>query len=135
MFAAKIPKNEDERADMTVAIARAIASGADPFDEVAGRALEARLQARARNPGAAMNHMLAIGASPDRTEALAQIAVPTLVIHGSDDLSVPIEHGRATAAAIPDAALLVIEGMGHAIPIFARQRLVEAILKHTAAAA
>ena len=133
-FATKTPENEEERVEVTVAIARAIASGADPFDEVAVRALDARLQARARNPSAATNHMLAVAASPDRTEALAQIAAPTLVIHGSDDLSLPVEHGRATTAAIPGAALLIVEGMGHAIPIFARQRLVDAILEHTAAA-
>ena len=133
-FASKIPQNDEERAEMTVAIARAIASGADPFDEVAVRALDTRLRARERNPGAATNHMLAVAASPDRTEALARIAAPTLVVHGNDDLSVPLEHGRATAAAIPGAELFVIEGMGHAIPIFARQRLVEAILTHTAAA-
>ena len=122
----------EERIEATVNIARMLAGGRDPFDEAVTRMLEARLWARARNPDAGMNHILAVSASKDRMEGLAGLAIPTLVIHGTDDLSLPLPHGRATAEAIPGARLLVIEGMGHALPIFARQQLVDAILDHTA---
>jgi pimeloyl-ACP methyl ester carboxylesterase len=130
-FAAEAPRTAEERIEAGVSIARALAGGGDPFDEAAARELQTRLTARERNPDAAMNHILAVRASKDRMEALAYIAIPTLVIHGTEDLSLPLPHGRATADAIPDSRLLEIEGMGHAIPVFARQRIVGAILEHT----
>jgi pimeloyl-ACP methyl ester carboxylesterase len=44
---------------------------------------------------------------------LAEITVPTLVIHGTADRIVPVEVGRAVAAAIPGAELVLLEGAGH----------------------
>jgi pimeloyl-ACP methyl ester carboxylesterase len=42
--------------------------------------------------------------------------MPCLVIHGAEDSLVNVSGGRATAAAIPDAELLVVDGMGHDLP-------------------
>ena len=42
--------------------------------------------------------------------------MPTLVIHGADDPLVRVTGGEATAAAIPGAELVVIDGMGHDLP-------------------
>jgi pimeloyl-ACP methyl ester carboxylesterase len=55
----------------------------------------------------------AIVASPDRTEGLRGVRVPTVVIHGTKDPLVNHSGGEATAAAIPGATLLSIPGMGH----------------------
>jgi 3-oxoadipate enol-lactonase len=44
---------------------------------------------------------------------LAEIGVPTLVLHGADDPLVRVENGRHLAAAIPGAELVVYEGVGH----------------------
>jgi pimeloyl-ACP methyl ester carboxylesterase len=52
-------------------------------------------------------------ASGDRTRLLESLDVPTLVIHGTDDTLCDVSGGRATAAAIPGAELVLIEGMGH----------------------
>lgn len=60
--------------------------------------------------------LLAIGCSPDRTPALAQLDLPTLVVHGESDPLVTPSGGRATAAAIPGAELRMIPGMGHDVP-------------------
>lgn len=46
-------------------------------------------------------------------DRLAEVAVPTLVIHGSDDKIVPLEGGRALAAGIPHSKLVIVEGAGH----------------------
>lgn len=113
---------------------RALSGSGEPFDEAAIRAREERVQSRARNPDAAQNHALAVGASPDRFEPLRKLSVPTLVIHGSEDPILPLPHGRATAEAIPRAKLLVIEGMGHDLPEHARKQIARAILEHTARA-
>ena len=58
---------------------------------------------------------LATMAAGDRRAALAEIALPCLVIHGSDDALIPPDAGREIAALIPGAELEVIEGMGHVI--------------------
>ena len=54
--------------------------------------------------------------SGDRTAQLRSIDVPALVIHGADDRMCDVSGGRATAAAIPGAELVVIDGMGHDLP-------------------
>jgi pimeloyl-ACP methyl ester carboxylesterase len=43
----------------------------------------------------------------------AEVAVPTLVIHGSDDRIVPLEGARALAEGIPNSKLVIIDGAGH----------------------
>ena len=71
----------------------------------------------------------------DRTEALKQVRVPTLVIHGEVDPLVTLSGGQATGAAIPGAELLVIPGMGHDLPPEATPRIVEAIVANVRKAA
>jgi len=46
-------------------------------------------------------------------EALRRVSAPTLVLHGERDALIPVESGRATAAAIPGARLIVYPGVGH----------------------
>jgi pimeloyl-ACP methyl ester carboxylesterase len=60
--------------------------------------------------------LLAILTAPDRTAALAELDMPATVVHGSADRLVHVSGGRATAAAIPGAELVVIPGMGHDLP-------------------
>jgi pimeloyl-ACP methyl ester carboxylesterase len=64
---------------------------------------------------------------------MADLAVPALVLHGSDDPFFPPGHGRALAAAIPGARLVVLPGMGHEAPPLATwDVVVPEILRHTA---
>lgn len=63
----------------------------------------------------------------DRTERLRAVRVPALVVHGSADPLVDVSGGEATAAAIPDAELLLIEGLGHDLPPGVWPRLADAI--------
>ena len=55
-------------------------------------------------------------------------------MHGLSDRMVHVSGGRATAAAIPGAELLLVDGMGHDLPPELYETLVEAI-DHTAAKA
>ena len=68
------------------------------------------------NLGAPLQHQASVAATRPRTAALATLAVPTLVVHGTDDDVMPFEHGRRLAAMIPDAAHLWLEGVGHVFP-------------------
>jgi pimeloyl-ACP methyl ester carboxylesterase len=60
--------------------------------------------------------LVAILAASSRLERLKDVRVPTLVIHGTDDVLVPVGNGRLVAKAVPGARLIEIEGMGHDVP-------------------
>jgi pimeloyl-ACP methyl ester carboxylesterase len=48
------------------------------------------------------------------TYPLEEIAVPVLVVHGTEDRLVPfMQHGKLLAARIPGAQLLAVEGGEH----------------------
>ncbi|WP_219825746.1 alpha/beta fold hydrolase [Nonomuraea typhae] len=87
---------------------------------------------RAFDPGGTARQLAAILTSGDRTERLAGLAVPTLVLHGEDDALIPVAAGRATAAAVPGARLVTFPGMGHDLPRPLWPRIVDEITKHTA---
>jgi len=54
---------------------------------------------------------------PDSIDLLPQIAVPTLVVAGSDDQLIPLAESRAMASAIPHAHFAVIPAAGHLAPL------------------
>jgi DNA-binding winged helix-turn-helix (wHTH) protein/alpha-beta hydrolase superfamily lysophospholipase len=51
----------------------------------------------------------------DVSHLVAQVAVPTLVLHSRADARVPFEHGIALARAIPRARLVALESKNHLI--------------------
>ena len=83
--------------------------------------------ARGINPPGVMRQMLAVLTQPDRTRDLRSLKLPALVIHGTADRMVHVSGGRATAHAIPGAELLLVQGMGHDLPVDLFPHFVEAI--------
>jgi pimeloyl-ACP methyl ester carboxylesterase len=75
---------------------------------------------------------LTVHAELDTTAYETGVRVPTLVIHGADDPLIQVSGGHATAAAIADAELLVINGMGHELPRQLWPQVVERISSHIA---
>ena len=71
--------------------------------------------ARARDALSPFHHAAAVAASPDRIALVRRIPAPTLVIHGTDDPCLPLEHGRFLAETVPHARLLTLD-MGHMLP-------------------
>jgi pimeloyl-ACP methyl ester carboxylesterase len=117
--------------EYVVADAQALAGPARPFDEVRMRALVVRDVERARSIASVQNHGLLSGGEPSRRR-LGALAVPTLVVHGTADPLFPLEHGQALANRIPGARLLVLPGAGHGLERADWDRVVAAILAHTA---
>ena len=76
----------------------------------------------------------AILASGSRKERLRGVRAPTLVIHGTVDPLVHPAGGKDTAASIPGAKLVMIEKMGHALPMQMWPQIIDAIDKHVHAA-
>ena len=109
--------------------------GSFPEDEARDRDRAERIYARGLNPAGVGRQLRAILASGNRKERLRQVKAPTLVIHGTVDPLVRPEGGKDTAASIPGAKLLMIEGMGHAIPVPMWPRIIDAIATHAKGAA
>ena len=82
---------------------------------------------RGLSPAGTMRQLAAIVASGNRTKELGRIKAPTLVVHGTKDKMIRVSGGKATARAIPDARLDLIDGMGHDLPRGVWPRLVDGI--------
>jgi pimeloyl-ACP methyl ester carboxylesterase len=108
--------------------------GRFPEDEALDRARAERTFERGLNPAGAGRQLRAVLASGSRKERLHSVRAPTLVIHGTVDPLVPPANGKDTAASIPGAKLLMIEGMGHALPIPMWPEVIDAIDRHAHAA-
>ena len=85
-------------------------------NEEAERAYRERSYRRAWHPGASERQFKAAVRSGSRADALRQLDVAALVIHGSLDTLIGPDAGRRTAELIAGAELLEIEGMGHELP-------------------
>jgi pimeloyl-ACP methyl ester carboxylesterase len=106
---------------------RVIGSPGFEFDEAGLRERAGLSFDRAYDPAGVARQLAAILTTPDRTRDLGKLDVPALVVHGAHDQLVDVSGGRATAAAIPGAELIVVEGMGHDLPRDVWPQLVDAI--------
>jgi len=86
------------------------------------------------DPKANIRQFAAMAENGDRTQLLAEIRCPSLVIHGADDPLIPVQGGQHTAECIENAELYVIDGMGHDIPEQLVPSLAARIARHCGAA-
>ncbi len=100
--------------DGVVEIYRQLTGSRFPFNEKDFREKLKPVIEHGNNPFSL--HGAAVGASPDRTSRLHEIKVPTLVIHGTEDAILPLDHGLAVADGITDSKRMIMEGVGHEIP-------------------
>ena len=129
------PPTREERIELAMSIHRVLAGAGDQLDNATERARAERSVDRAYYPLGVGRQLVAILAAKSRLERLRQLRVPTLVIHGIDDILVPVENGRLVADAVPGARLIEIEGMGHDVPRRAWPTVVDAIAAIAAQAA
>ena len=73
----------------------------------------ARAEQEGASPGAALD-LLEMNLAIDVRPLLAQVRVPTAVLHATSDPVVRVGNGRALAAAIPGARLVEVPGEDHA---------------------
>jgi pimeloyl-ACP methyl ester carboxylesterase len=112
------------------ALMKVLRGPAFPEDEAFDTARAIRAFERGLNPPGVARQFAAILASGSRKERLASLRVPTLVIHGDADPLVPVECGIDVAQTVPDAQLVVLEGMAHSLPTALWTRMVDAIDAH-----
>lgn len=94
------------------------------LDSVFGAQWDRAGGSQASNTG---RHFCAIIATPSREDGLAELGVPTLVVHGTEDPLITPSGGERTASLIPGAELILIEGMGHDLPPIFTERIAQAI--------
>ena len=112
--------------DGVVEIYRQLTGSRFPFNEHEFREKLKPIIEHGNNPFAL--HGAAVGASPDRTSRLHEIKVPALIIHGTEDAILPLDHGIAVADGIRDSKRLIMEGVGHEIPEELIPEIVKAII-------
>jgi pimeloyl-ACP methyl ester carboxylesterase len=113
--------------DFAVRNGETIGSPGYPWPPGALRERAAAEYARAFNPTGSARQMGAIRADGDRTQRLAKLNIPAVVLHGAVDPLVKPFGGEATAAAIPGAELRIVPGMGHDLPPALHDLFIDAI--------
>ncbi|MBV9212835.1 MAG: alpha/beta hydrolase [Actinobacteria bacterium] len=134
LFLRRPGEGREAAVSRTVKVFKAIGSRGLPNDLELIREVAERSYDRDHDPSGPGRQLAAILASGNRTGELRRITAPTTVIHGTDDRMVAPSGGRATARAIPDARVVVIDGMGHDLPRAAWPRIVDAIVSNAARA-
>jgi len=130
MLMAPPPATKEEYFERFAQTWKVLRAGSFPQDEALDRARAERTFERGLNPAGVGRQLRAILASGNRKKRLGSVTAPTLVIHGTIDPLVRPEAGKDTAASIPGAKLLMIEGMGHALPIPMWPQIIDAIDNH-----
>jgi pimeloyl-ACP methyl ester carboxylesterase len=110
------PRGRDAAVERAVKTFGVIGSPGYPFEEERIRQIAGRSYDRGHSAAGVLRQLHAVTASGDRTKALRGVRVPATVIHGTRDVLVRPAGGRATARAIPNARMKLIDGMGHDLP-------------------
>ncbi|MCR8630431.1 alpha/beta fold hydrolase [Paenibacillus radicis (ex Xue et al. 2023)] len=122
--------DEEMVANYLVAGSGLLSGSNHKFDEMRAYKQVRKEIKRANNLLSMFNHALLKG--DDSFEGkLKRIKVPVLVIHGTEDIILPYEHGLALVNEIPNATLLTLEGTGHEIHFNDWDTIINTIMNHT----
>jgi pimeloyl-ACP methyl ester carboxylesterase len=109
----KFPEGREGDIELSLTLARELATPAYPFDEAAAREwIEREVDAGPRDTKAQSRQ---VGA-PWHGPKLRDLRKPVLVLHGDADPILRLSAARATARAIDGARLVVLPGVGHDLP-------------------
>ncbi|MFB5267532.1 alpha/beta fold hydrolase [Paenibacillus enshidis] len=124
--------NEQEVVDFIVARGKICAGTRHPYDENRIRRLATEEVQRSSSLESMNNHGMVMGGEAylARTD---EIAVPTLVIHGTEDPVIPYVHATSLVKTIPGARLLTLPGTGHELHYQDWDTIIEAMVEHTSA--
>ena len=78
------------------------------------------------------NHSKAmLNSISEHRRILTKISAPTLIIHGTDDVIFPVDHGEMLAQTIQNSTLKIIDRMGHQINTQFFNEVIGLILDHS----
>ena len=84
-------------------------------------------------PRNVMHQYNAIVNSPPREDALREVQLPTLVMHGTKDTLITPSGGERTAKIMPNSTYIELDGMGHDTPAFYWPIIAGHVADHVAA--
>jgi len=113
---------------------KSVASSVYPVDEEVAMKTAGLAWDRDRDPTALNRQAVAAVKSGDRTELLRRLNIPTLVMHGKEDRLIDPSGAIATAEAIPNAKLVLFDGLGHGLPKGLLTEMAELIANHVQSA-
>jgi pimeloyl-ACP methyl ester carboxylesterase len=122
----RAPSEREANIAFNVESSRSISSP-EFFDEDRTRRRHALAFDRCYYPRGTGNQLLAVVASGSRDEALRQLHIPALVIHGTEDPLVTPSGGEHTAEVLRGSELIMFEGMGHDLPAHYWSQIIDAI--------
>ena len=126
------PKEREAYIEFNIKLSNTLSGPGFPYNPEWLREHMAQGYDRSFYPQGAARQLVAILTQRNRKPEFKSLSIPTLVIHGSDDPLIPVECGKNTAAAIPGAKLMIINGMGHDLPHEgAWPQIIDAITDHT----
>ena len=82
------------------------------------------------NPMVSAQHDATETDRPNHYEALATSTVPSLVIHGTIDPVISVEHAKKYTTLVPNAESLLVDGMGHNLPIDKMEIILPVLIRH-----
>jgi pimeloyl-ACP methyl ester carboxylesterase len=110
---ARVPEGREGDMQLSLMLARAVASPVYPFDEHAAREwIEREIDSGPRDTKAQSRQVGAAWHGPK----LRELRKPVLVLHGDQDPILRVSAARATAKAIAGARLVILPGAGHDLP-------------------
>ncbi len=99
-------------------------------EELAELVLYDLRERRGRNLKAMRQHQVAVAITRPRSPLLGELDMPALVIHGTEDSMFPFKHAEKLMELLPNARLVVLEGVGHVFPYPDTPRVTEEIVAH-----
>lgn len=110
---AKFPEGREGDIELSLMLAREIASPTYPFDEDTAREwLEREVDSGPRDTKAQGRQ----AGAPWHGPKLRELRKPVLILHGDKDPILRLRAARATAQAIDGARLIILPGVGHDLP-------------------
>ncbi|MGH3354075.1 MAG: alpha/beta fold hydrolase [Nocardioides sp.] len=127
-----VPDPDDHKALVAMLVEDQRAFIPERFDEDRMRTVAERAVRRTPDMRPSFANHQVMGDGEPVNATLSDIVAPTLVIHGTRDPLFPIGHGEVLARGIPDATLLVLDGVGHEPPPpYTWDEVIPAVLDHT----
>ncbi len=99
-----------------------------PFEEKQARKLATTEVERANNLHCMLNHSLIQGGESLYGKS-KEITIPTLIIHGTEDIVLPFAHAEALHHTIPHSELMPLNGAGHEIHRLDWDTVIEGIIR------
>ena len=129
-FFAPVPSERETYIEETIKRDRLI-HGSFPYDEDQGRDYRTKEYDRSYYPEGVARQLAAMAVPGNIKPYISAIQAPTLVIHGREDPFNSVEAGKEIASTIPDAELLIIDGMGHSFPREIIPQIIDAIVENS----